>query len=104
MKNVNVYCEFWRVINTLKYLGYDILAHSIDSTNKCCIICKRLANSLRADVTVDYTDEWYWNPTTDEDEHLQGFNYEMRVNDGFWYSATGRQDLFERLKEVSEHT
>lgn len=103
MKNVNVFCEFWRVINRLEYLGYDILARSRDSTNKCSIICKHLVNSLKVDVIVDYVDEWYWNATTNEDEHLQGFNYELRVNDGFWYSAHDRQDLLERLKEVSEH-
>lgn len=103
MKNVNVYCEFWCVINRLKCLGYDILARTIDSTNKCIIVCKHLVNALKVDVIVDYFDEWYWNSTTDEVEHIQGFTYDMRVNDGFWLSANGRQDLFKHLKEVSEH-
>lgn len=103
MKDVNVFCEFWRAINRLKYLGYDILARTIDSTNKCVIMCKHVVNSLIVDVTIDYVDEWYWNSTNDEEEHLQGFSYDMRVNNGFWYSAKDRCDLFERLKEVSKH-
>ena len=103
MKDVNAYCEFLCVINRFKYLGYDILARSIDSTNKCTIMCKHLVNSLIVDVIIDYFDDYYWNSTTDEDEHVQGFSYDMRVNNGFWYSAKDRSDLFKRLKEVSEY-
>lgn len=101
MKDVNVYCEFWCVINRLKYLGYDILARKMDSTNKCTIMCKHLVNSAIVDVIVDYVDEWYWNSTTDEDEHVQGFSYDMRVNNGFWHSISDKLDLFKRLKAVS---
>jgi len=66
-------------------------------------MCKHLVNSLRVDVTIDYVNELYLNPMTDEYEHLQGFSYDVRVNDGLWYSAADRQNLFEYLKEVSEH-
>lgn len=103
MKDVNVYCEFWCVMNRLKYLGYDILAYTIESTNTCVITCKHFVNSLIVDVNIDYFDEWYWNSTTNDEEHLEGFSYDMRVNYGFWYSANSKQDLFTRLKEVSEH-
>lgn len=103
MKNINVFCEFWRVINRLKYLGYDILARKIDSTNKCVIMCKHLVNSLIVDVTVDYIDEWYWNSITDKEERVQGFSYDMRVNNGFWHSMYDRQELFKHLTEVSKY-
>ena len=103
MKNVNVYCEFWCVINRLKCLGYDILARTIDSTNKCVIMCKHLVNSLIIDVTIDYFDEWYWNSTTDDEEHVEGFSYDFRINNGFWFSSTDRRELFKHLKEASEY-
>ena len=103
MKDVNVYCEFWCVINRLKCLGYDILSRKMDSTNKCAITCKHLVNSAIVDVTVDYVDELYWNSTTDEDEHVQGFSYDMRVNNGFWHSISDKLDLFKRLNAVSKY-
>lgn len=103
MKNVNVFCEFWYVINELKCLGYDIRAHKIYSTNECIIMCKQLINSSAVDIIVDYFDEWYQNSTTDEDEHVQGFSYRMRVNKGIWYNTDRRHDLFEYLKCVSEY-
>lgn len=73
------------------------------STNRCVVACKHLVNSVLVDVTVDYTDEWYWNSITNEDEHVQGFSYDMRVNNGFWHSMTDRLDLFKYLKEMSEY-
>lgn len=102
MKHVNVFCEFWYVINKLKCLGYDIRAHKIDSTNKCVIMCKHLINLSVVDVTIDYFDEWYQNSMTDEDEHIQGFSYRMRIEKGFWYCAKDRQNFFELMKTISE--
>ena len=59
---------------------------------------------MKVCIKASYVDDDYWNVNTGKLEHMTGYSFYAQLGaDGLWRSMTGREELFEYLKEVSKY-